>query len=44
MISDVGHFMAFQISRTRVSTGFGYGILVMDIAAYLSAQGIQLPE
>ena len=44
VISDDGRFMAFQISRTRDQTGYGYGILVMDIENYLAAHGIQLPE
>ena len=40
VISDDGRFMAFQISRTRDQTGYGYGILVMDIENYMAAQGI----
>jgi hypothetical protein len=44
VISGDGRFMAFQISRTRDMTGWGYGILLMDIENYMAAQGIRFPE
>lgn len=43
VISPDGRYMAFQISRTTDLTGFGYGIMLMDIPAYMSAQGLQMP-
>lgn len=43
VISDDGRFMAFQISKTTDTTGWGYGIMIMDIEAYCSAMGITLP-
>jgi hypothetical protein len=43
VISDDGRFMAFQISRTADTTGYGYGIMLMDIEAYTRTYGIKLP-
>lgn len=43
VISDDGRLMAFQISKTTDTTGWGYGIMVMDIAAYCESMGITLP-
>lgn len=43
VISDDGKFMAFQISRTTDLTGFGYGIMIMDIVNYTQSHGITLP-
>lgn len=40
VISPDGRYMAFQISRTTDTTGWGYGVLVMDIPSYCAAMGI----
>lgn len=43
VISPDGRFMAFQISKTTDTTGWGYGLVIMDIPAYCDAMGITLP-
>lgn len=43
VISPDGQYMAFQISRTTDETGYGYGIMVMDVPAFLASRGLRLP-
>ncbi len=43
VISPNGRYMAFQISKTNDTTGWGYGILLMDIPNYLQSMGIAFP-
>jgi hypothetical protein len=43
VISDDGKNMAFQISKTTDTTGYGYGILVMDLKGYMTAHDIRFP-
>jgi len=43
VISPDGQYMAFQISKTTDETGYGYGIMVMDVPAFLASRGLRLP-
>ena len=43
VVSDDGRYLAFQLSKTTDETGYGYGVMVMDLGAYMAAQGIRLP-
>ena len=43
VISDDGKYMAFQLSKTTDETGYGYGVMVMDVPAYLAANGLRMP-
>ena len=43
VVSDDGRHLAFQLSKTTDETGYGYGVMVMDIGAYMAAQGIRFP-
>lgn len=43
VISPDGRFMAFQLSKTTDETGYGYGILLMDVPAYLASRGLEMP-
>jgi len=43
VISDDGKYMTFQISKTTDETGYGYGVMVMEIAPYMQALGIKFP-
>ena len=43
VISPDGKYMAFQISKTTDQTGYGYGIMLMDIPAYMASRGLKMP-
>jgi hypothetical protein len=43
VISPDGRYMAFQISKTTDETGYGYGIMLMDLPAYMKSRGIGMP-
>jgi len=43
VVSDDGRYLAFQLSKTTDETGYGYGMMVMDLGAYMAAQGITFP-
>jgi hypothetical protein len=43
VVSDDGRYIAFQLSKTTDQTGYGYGIMLMEIEGYMASRGIEFP-